>query len=82
MSSFREVRGVHCITISSRWWEPATEKYSGQERVVSQQLALKYCSLRLDHAIEIQLTTASKGKVLRQIRATAVAKAMRNGILV
>jgi len=42
--------------------------YSLHERVICQQLALKYCNLRLDHAIDIQLTTASEGKVLRQIR--------------
>jgi hypothetical protein len=51
--------------ISRRRWEPATENHSS---VVCQQFALKHCDLFLDHAIEVQLTTASKSKVLRQIR--------------
>ena len=33
-----------------------------------EQLTLKHCNLRVDHAMHVQLTAASESKVLRRIR--------------
>jgi len=35
-------------------------------RVARQQLAFKHCNLSVNHSIQVQLTTTSKGKVLRR----------------
>lgn len=38
------------------------------ERVAGKQLALEYFHLSIDHAAQVQFTTASKGKVFHGVR--------------
>lgn len=48
--------------------EPATKSGSGYERIARQQLALDYRNLSLNHSKQVQLSAASKSKVLRHVR--------------
>lgn len=61
---------IHHLTVMGRWWDrPAnwTERRS-RLHVTRQQLVFGHGDLSVNHAVKIQLTAVSKGKVFRRVR--------------